>query len=183
MTWGQRTNAVVVSQASILYFIFTFCNGEVSKSVVLRKIWVVWRAWQAETCSERSSRVGKTAGLVSILAFSAPSPVKEKTIFFVHTAGYSFSFYLGRKLGQTFRKSTKQDPATFTRSPRRGNSEIRMSLLLCALKSRWDTETANQTYRIPGCEAVSLTKASFHPELRQGTVANKHDSEDKWQEI
>lgn len=82
MTWGQRTNAVVVSQASILYFIFTFCNGEVSKSVVLRKIWVVWRAWQAETCSERSSRVGKTAGLVSILAFSAPSPVKEKTIFF-----------------------------------------------------------------------------------------------------
>lgn len=127
----------------------------------------------------KESGVGKTAGLVCILAFSAPSPVKEKTIFFVHTAGYSFSFYLGRELGQTFRKTTKQDPAIFTRPLRRGNSEIRVSLLLGALKSRWDTETANQTYRIPGCEAVSLTKASFHPELRQGTVANKHDAEDK----
>ena len=183
MTWGQRTNAVVF-QASILDFIYLLLwRGE---WVVLREIWVVWRAWQAEKCPERSSRVGKTAGLVCILAFSAPSPpVKENNNFFFCPHRGPQLFLLPRpgaradlsEVYQTRPGNLYPPPAPREfRDP--GGPPSRRSE-----EQGWDTETANQTSRIPGCEAVSLTKASFHPELRQGTVANKHVSEDKWQEL
>lgn len=81
-----------------------FCSGEVSYQLFCVSYGLFEGLDKLEKCPERSSRVGKTAGLVCILACSAPSPVKEKTIFLFTPRATAFPFfYLGRELGRPFR--------------------------------------------------------------------------------
>lgn len=125
--------------------------------------------------TEKGSRVGKTAGLVSILHMAQSSllpPYSKKTPFCIHTARWRIHsarlpFPKPRAGADPSRQLPNKTPHSFpTPAPREfrdlGGPSTRRST-----EQRQDTAAANQTPQIPGCEAVRDTKASFHPAPRQ----------------